>query len=109
MQITSTFSPQTLEMFKHTAVEPREPEVKTFDHDIEEVAVRFSRPATAAYGVKTVLSGGTPNDNFGTTTMGPVTFRNVAPLEHHRSTVVTASQELQQRLEMLCDSLRSKY
>jgi hypothetical protein len=78
-------------------------------HDMQEVAARFNRPQVAAFGVETLLKTGAQNSDFNTTTMGKVTFRGVEPLTASRAQIVTADQQLQSKLEMLCDSLRSRY
>ena len=64
------------------------------DHDIREIAIGFGRQAAKR-----------PTD-FGTTTMGDVTFRRVDPL---REPLKVADERLQVRLEALCEILRAKY
>jgi hypothetical protein len=93
-------------------VEARSAEIHSVD--MQEVAARFNRPQVArpqvaSFGVETLLKTGAPNSDFNTTTMGKVTFRHVPPLEAKRAEIVTADEQLQQKLEMLCDSLRSRY
>ena len=78
-------------------------------HDMQEVAARFNRPQVAAFGVETLLKTGAQNSDFNTTTMGKVTFRRVEPLTANRAQIVTSDEQLQSKLEMLCDSLRSRY
>jgi hypothetical protein len=78
-------------------------------HDMQEVAARFNRPQVAAFGVETLLKTGAQNSDFNTTTMGKVTFRRVEALTASRAEIVTADERLQSKLEMLCDSLRSRY
>lgn len=78
-------------------------------HDMQEVAARFNRPQVAAFGVETLLKTGAANSDFNTTTMGKVTFRRVEALTANRAQIVTSDEQLQSKLEMLCDSLRSRY
>ena len=78
-------------------------------HDMQEVAARFNRPQVAAFGVETLLRTGAQNSDFNTTTMGKVTFRRVEALTANRAQIVTSDEQLQSKLEMLCDSLRSRY
>ena len=78
-------------------------------HDMQEVAARFNRPQVAAFGVETFLRTGAQNSDFNTTTMGKVTFRRVEALTANRAQIVTSDEQLQSKLEMLCDSLRSRY
>ncbi len=66
------------------------------DHDIREVAVGFGQH----FGSRV------KNSDFGTTTLGEVTFRRVDPL---RDPFQVADARLQTRLESLCDTLRAKY
>jgi hypothetical protein len=66
------------------------------DHDIPEVAIGFGRH----FGNQTA-----PKD-FGTTTLGAVTYRRVDPL---REPFQVADRRLQTRLESLCETLRAKY
>jgi hypothetical protein len=106
------FAPMTV-----PAKAPAKPEIQArttttdqaVQHDMQEVAARFNRPQVASFGVETILKTGAMNSDFNTTTMGKVTFRNVAPLEASRAEIVTADVRLQAHLETLCDSLRSRY
>ncbi len=66
------------------------------DHDIREIAVGFGQH----FGNR--LKG----SDFGTTTLGEVTFRRVDPL---RDPFQVADARLQTRLESLCETLRAKY
>ena len=66
------------------------------DHDIREIAVGFGRQ----FGNRTA------KPDFGTTTLGEVTYRRVDPL---RDPFQVADSRLQTRLESLCETLRAKY
>ena len=102
---------------KPTAKAPAKPEIQArttatdqaVQHDMQEVAARFNRPQVAAFGVETLLRTGAQNSDFNTTTMGKVTFRRVEALTANRAQIVTSDEQLQSKLEMLCDSLRSRY
>ena len=132
MQITATRTQQAdqdailaFNMFAPTKPAVKQPVQETIearststDHSVErdmpEVAARFNqptqaRPQVAAFGVETLLQTGAANSDFNTTTMGKVTFRRVPPLEAKRAEIVTSDERLQQHLEVLCDSLRSRY
>ena len=132
MQITATRSQQSEELLafnlfapmqakpaqgRPAVNEPVKPEIQArttstdqaVQHDMQEVAARFNRPQVAAFGVETLLRTGAANSDFNTTTMGKVTFRHVEPLMAARAEIVTADERLQKHLEVLCDSLRSKY
>jgi hypothetical protein len=82
---------------------------RSIERDMPEVAARFNRPQVAAFGVETLLKTGAANSDFNTTTMGKVTFRRVEPLTANRAEIVTADERLQSKLQLLCDSLRSRY
>jgi hypothetical protein len=75
--------------------------------DIQEVVQQFAsrRPATGVRSIGSLLANVDTND-FGTTTTGDVTYMRVDPL---REATVTADARLQKRLELLCETLRSKY
>ena len=66
------------------------------DHDIREIAIGFGRQ----FGNRSA------KPDFGTTTLGEVTFRRVDPL---RDPFQVADARLQTRLESLCETLRAKY
>ena len=75
------------------------PRVADVDHDIPEMAFGFGQVATQK-------SGQSRRMDFGTTTLGEVTFRRVDPL---REPFQVADTRLQARLESLCETLRAKY
>lgn len=81
----------------------------SLERDMPEVAARFNRPQVAAFGVEALLRTGAPSSDFNTTTYGSVTFRHVSPIAQPKEEVVTLDARLQQKLEVLCESLRSKY
>jgi hypothetical protein len=66
------------------------------DHDIREIAVGFGKH----------FGSQSKSQDFGTTTLGEVTFRRVDPL---RDPFQVADARLQSRLESLCETLRAKY
>jgi hypothetical protein len=66
------------------------------DRDIQEIAVGFGRQ----------FGNRTSKPDFGTTTLGELTFRRVDPL---RDPFQVADARLQTRLESLCETLRAKY
>jgi hypothetical protein len=66
------------------------------DCDIREIAVGFGRQ----FGNRTT------KPDFGTTTLGEMTFRRVDPLH---DPFQVADARLQTRLESLCETLRAKY
>ncbi len=66
------------------------------DHDIREIAIGFGRQFGPA----------ATSRDFGTATLGSVTFRRVDPL---REPFQVADARLQSRLEALCETLRAKY
>ncbi|HZK76335.1 MAG TPA: hypothetical protein VFD13_05445 [Candidatus Kapabacteria bacterium] len=77
---------------------PAEPTYRTerTDYDIPEIAIGFGR----RFGNQKI-----PKD-FGTTTLGAVTYRRVDPL---REPFQVADRRLQARLEALCETLSAKY
>jgi len=75
--------------------------------DKPEVIAKFRpAPARSVHGVDHLLSVNAPTNDFNTTTYGRITFRSVEPI---RKEVVVADKRLQERLEMLCSNLRSRY
>ncbi len=66
------------------------------DYDMQEIAMGFGRQ----FGDRAKRS------DFGTTTLGEVTFRRIDPL---RDPFQVADARLQSRLESLCETLRAKY
>ncbi len=70
------------------------PKPISVDHDVAHIAIGFGQKL-----------GGVRKD-FGTTTMGEVTYRRVDPL---REPFAVADARLQSRLEELCETLRAKY
>jgi hypothetical protein len=66
------------------------------DYDMQEIAAGFGKQ----FGSRTT------KPDFGTTTLGEVTFRRVDPL---RDPFQVADARLQTRLESLCETLRAKY
>jgi hypothetical protein len=91
----------TIEIQSYTdnCLAPAMPRTANVDHDIPEMAIGFGRVATQQ-------SGQSRRMDFGTTTLGEVTFHRVDPL---REPFKVADGRLQSRLESLCETLRAKY
>ena len=91
---------QTIEHPQFTTEAPVDvmPKAVSVDHDVAAIAIGFGQKLGAQLGG--------PRRDFGTTTMGEVTFRKVDPL---REPFRVADARLQVRLEELCETLRAKY
>jgi hypothetical protein len=80
------------------------------DHDTQEMSCAFQpalqrieRETRGVHGVEHVMRAAAPVSNYNTNTYGGVSFMRVEPER------IVADDQLQSKLESLCEALRSRY
>lgn len=104
----------TIDLSKQSLSEQNHSELseRSLLKDQQEVVAKFPRAKQAATqdlsvrGVSHILASNAPSSDYNTTTFGRTVFHRVEPLQKE---IVSQNQQLQSRLEMLCDALRSRY